>query len=45
VELKASVLLAESIHKLENGAFSDVAYFEPNYLKGFQPGINKKYRL
>ena len=45
VELTAAVLLAESIEAFNSGSFSDVAYFEPNYLKGFQPGLNKKYRL
>ena len=45
VELTAAVLLAESIDAFTSESFSDVAYFEPNYLKGFQPGINKKYRL
>ncbi len=45
VELTAAVLLDESMDKWISKSFSDVAYFEPNYLKGFQPGINKKYRL
>jgi tRNA threonylcarbamoyladenosine biosynthesis protein TsaB len=44
-ELTAGVLLSEALDKFAHQTFADVAYFEPNYVKGFQPGVNKKYRL
>lgn len=45
IELTAAVLMVEAIARFESQLFADVAYFEPNYLKGFRPGVNKKYRL
>jgi tRNA threonylcarbamoyladenosine biosynthesis protein TsaB len=45
VELTAGVMLSEALDKYSQQSFVDVAYFEPNYVKGFQPGVNKKYRL
>ncbi len=43
--LTAATLQPLALAKYSEADFADVAYFEPFYLKDFQPGINKKYRV
>lgn len=41
----AGFMVNEAMHKYENQAFEDLAYFEPFYLKDFIPGVAKKFSL
>lgn len=38
----ARYMIYAALEKYDQGEFSDLAYFEPNYIKDFQPGVPKK---